>query len=157
MRKCPKCGYESGDKWFCPECGTAMEENNIVDTAVNVDETKKKKGFFTRPITRKEYWIRMIALFVGGGLLIGVVFAAMLGGASIQTGQYTSMPAYYLGYIAEFILFIIFEIQRLHDANKSAAWILLNLIPGFGFLVAIIVPGCFESKHKNNKWINNEE
>ena len=49
---------------------------------------------------------------------------------------------------------ILIEIRRFHDANRSGWLALLNLIPCIGFIIAVIVAGTMESNYKDNKWMS---
>ena len=52
--------------------------------------------------------------------------------------------------LALVIFWLLLQIKRLRDANRSLAWMLLNLLTPF---IALIVIGCFPSNHENNKWV----
>lgn len=92
MRKCSKCGYKAEDKWFCPECGAAMEEikeepTNIAKkpeitestkpesdgnqaTQIKYDPITLTKNFILRifdfqgVMSRKEYWLSQLIMFI---------------------------------------------------------------------------------------------
>lgn len=49
---------------------------------------------------------------------------------------------------------ILIEIRRFHDANRSGWLALINLIPCIGFIIAVIVAGTMESNYKDNKWMS---
>lgn len=94
------------------------------------------------PITRKQYWIRVIVSWLLASV-VGICADLVLGNGARN-----------LIYIILFIYFIIIQIARYHDANKSGLWTLLNLIPAIGFIVSFIVAGCFPSNYCDNKWTN---
>lgn len=124
-------------------------EEQVKEKTENADKCNvEKKGFFTYPITRKQYWLRVIAVFVAA-TIIGLIADAMLGGFYISYYQY--FPAHNIVYIVELVFLIIFQVLRWHDAKKSGLFALLNLIPTVGPIIALIILGCLQSNHDNNK------
>lgn len=93
------------------------------------------------PYTIKNYWINVGVSFLiatGANLLIGVVVG--------------SNNARFI-YLLLAIYWIVIEVRRFHDANKSGWLALINLIPGIGTFAALIVAGAMKSDYENNKWI----
>lgn len=169
MRKCSKCGYESEDKWTCPECGedlveieeikekTESKKSDMILKNYNSDAYQSeaptgkdiKKGFFTSPINRKQFWLRTV-LFIGGGALLGILLDMLV---VIPTGVGYIYPHILPEGIAHICL-IFFQVQRLHDANKTGLWALFNILAPIGGIIVSIVAGCLPPQHENNKWLS---
>jgi uncharacterized membrane protein YhaH (DUF805 family) len=95
----------------------------------------KKYAVFSGRATPGEYW---------GFLLSSIVFAiVVLFPISILIGD-TKDIIITLYSLALFLPYLAVAIRRLHDTNRSAWWIFINLLPIFGglaFLVFMIVDG----------------
>lgn len=92
------------------------------------------------PYTIKIYWIN-----VGTSFLIATISNLMVGiiiGSDLARFIYIGLLAYW----------IIIEIRRFHDANKTGLLVLINLIPGIGTLAALIIAGVLKSNYNDNKW-----
>lgn len=96
---------------------------------------------FSKPLPRKEYWKKVLIIF-----LVFTIIGVFLGG---------SFAGNIIAYTPEIVLWIILEIRRFHDANKSGWLALLNLIP-IPF-IALIFAGVLESNYIDNKWIITEK
>ena len=92
------------------------------------------------PYTIKNYWIN-----VGASFLIAIVASFLIG---LLVGSDNARFVYLL--LA--VYWIVIEIRRFHDANKSGWLALINLIPGIGTLAALIVAGVMKSDYNNNRW-----
>ena len=92
------------------------------------------------PYTIKNYWIN-----VGASFLIATVASFLIG---LLVGSDNARFVYLL--LA--VYWIVIEIRRFHDANKSGWLALINLIPGIGTFAALIVAGVMKSDYNNNKW-----
>lgn len=100
-------------------------------------------GFVNKvPYTKKEYWKN-----VGASFLIAIIIDLLIG---LIVG---SENARFI-YLVLGVYWILIEIRRFHDANKSGWFALLNLIPGIGTLVALIYAGALESNYDNNRFIS---
>ena len=93
-----------------------------------------------KSFTRKDFWIRAIASYAIA-MFVGFLI-------SIVAGNRVSMYIY----VPMVIYWIIIEVKRFHDANKTGWLALINLIPGLGTFAALIVAGLMESNYDNNKW-----
>lgn len=92
------------------------------------------------PYTIKNYWIS-----VGTSFLIATISNLMVGiiiGSDLARFIYIGLLAYW----------IIIEIRRFHDANKTGLLVLINLIPGIGTLAVLIIAGVLKSNYNDNKW-----
>ena len=95
------------------------------------------------PYTIKSYWIN-----VGVSFLIAVIANLVIGlilGSEIARYVYLLLAIYW----------VLIEIKRFHDANKSGWLALINLMPGVGTFAALIVAGVIKSNYENNKWYEN--
>lgn len=93
------------------------------------------------PYTIKSYWINVGVSFLIASvtnLLVGLVLGS-------EIARYV--------YLLLMIYWILIEIRRFHDANRSGWFALINLIPGIGTLAALIVAGVMRSDYENNKWL----
>jgi len=62
----------------------------------------------------------------------------------------------YTFYILYGILMIDATIRRLHDTNKSGAYILIGLIPVVGQIILLILL-CLPRVEENNQWIEKQK
>ena len=88
------------------------------------------ESFFKTPLTRKDYWIRIIVTWIGLGII-----AAIISAFTGSNGRPFMITA------AVWVYWIIIQTKRLRDAGKSYVWLLLDLL----MIVGIIVIGCFPS------------
>ena len=101
----------------------------------------------TKSYPRHTYWLHAVVSYV----IVAVLVFYLQG----QIGQYGM-----LGYLIVIFYWLYIEYKRIHDANKSAWFLLLNLIPGLGMFIALIAIGAMPSDYVNNKWYpdaNNSE
>ncbi|MFC4770585.1 DUF805 domain-containing protein [Enterococcus hermanniensis] len=87
--------------------------------------------------TRKQYWIPTIVYSILYNILFYSTGIAVTGFSYIDFSTTNSFVAA-LGvvfFIAQFTL----TTRRLHDTNRSAAWILLGLIPVIGWIALIVI------------------
>ena len=92
------------------------------------------------PYTRKSYWINVGASFLTA-TIANLVLGLILGS---ETARFV--------YLILAVYWILIEIRRFHDANKSGWLALINLIPGIGTFAALVIAGVLKSDYKNNKW-----
>lgn len=98
--------------------------------------------------TRKQYWIPTIVYSTLYNILFYSTGIAVTGFAYIDFSNTNSFVAA-LGvvlFIAQFTL----TARRLHDTNRSAAWILLGLIPIIGWIGLIFIL-CQPTKNYQNR------
>ena len=76
--------------------------------------------------SRSEYWFNVLWLW-----LIVILFTLILPLFAIAEGIIVI-------YLTSAILMLPVAIRRLHDINASGWWILIHLIPWFGFLMYIV-------------------
>ena len=140
---CTKCGAKNPeDATFCYKCGNEMYADKtepIVDnTIVTTDETVAEEvnpliDFWTNIVNfegkmnRHNFWV---AVFVMA--LINIVIVAVAYGTE-------AMILWYLYDLFFLIATLSASVRRLHDINKSGAYVLLNLIPLVGQVILLIM------------------
>ena len=105
----------------------------------------KKYADFSGRSRRMEYWMFMLINF----LIYIAMMALMLatgGGNAEEPGPIAMLVGLFIMLygLAIFIPSLAVGVRRLHDSDKSGWLILVNLIPGIGgliFLVLMVLPG----------------
>lgn len=93
---------------------------------------------FDGRISRKAFWLFFVALIVIYSIAVSMVF----GSVDLASGVAPSMPVWY--WILVLVLIwpsLAVQAKRWHDQDRSAWWILVNLIPGIGGLITLIMCG----------------
>ncbi|MGI1827572.1 DUF805 domain-containing protein [Ligilactobacillus salivarius] len=140
---CTKCGAKNPeDATFCYKCGNEMyadkTKSMAADPSVTTDEVVAKGinplvDFWTNIVnfegkmSRHNFWV---AVFVMA--LINLVIVALV----YDTEAMLLWWFYDLFFL---IATISASVRRLHDINKSGAYILLNLIPLVGQVILLIM------------------
>lgn len=100
---------------------------NVINTYF-LDVFKKHYVDFKGRATRKQYWMYVLLTVVA--LLILAAVLSFFG----KAGQII----FNLCQLAIFLPSLAILARRLHDTNKSAWWILLNLVPFIGGIVLFV-------------------
>lgn len=115
-----------------------------------------KYADFSGRSRRREYWY--FGLFNGVAFIVLYLFIGLLGGFGGFNGSApsaTAVPAYILFalyYLAVIVPSLAVTVRRLHDIDKSAWWLLINLIPfGIGGIWFLILM-CTDSTPGANQW-----
>ncbi|QEA58742.1 DUF805 domain-containing protein [Leuconostoc koreense] len=106
--------------------------------------------------TRTQYWIPVIVNYFLGGILVSIL--ENFQGHSIEdiytvgdlSANLTTRVVMIIVWIATFTL----KARRLHDTNRSAGWIFIDLIPIVGtiwFFILMILPTTPESRWTLNQ------
>ena len=174
---CTKCGAKNPeDATFCYKCGNEMygTTDNLSDNSpnkkiVNDSEKEKIENELTTPeerelspvlkavfelfivgkerrevITRNDFWLSQLVLIVPIIILLLICYGL----------QWDGMV--YTFYILYGILMIDATIRRLHDTNKSGAYILIGLIPVVGQIILLILL-CLPRVEEDNQWIEKQK
>lgn len=141
---CTKCGAKNPeDATFCYKCGNEMYTDKttspmVDDTTVTTDEILAEEvnpliDFWTNIVNfegkmnRHNFWV---AVFIMA--LINIVIVAVSYGTE-------TMILWYLYDLFFLIATLSASVRRLHDINKSGAYVLLNLIPLVGQVALLIM------------------
>lgn len=140
---CTKCGAKNpGDATFCYKCGNEMYTDKtrtmVDDTTDTTDEIVAEEvnpliDFWTNIVNfegkmnRHNFWV---AVFIMA--LINIVIVAISYGTE-------AMILWYLYDLFFLIATLSASVRRLHDINKSGAYVLLNLIPLVGQVALLIM------------------
>lgn len=140
---CTKCGAKNPeDATFCYKCGNEMYTDKtrtmVDDTTDTTDEIVAEEvnpliDFWTNIVNfegkmnRHNFWV---AVFIMA--LINIVIVAISYGTE-------AMILWYLYDLFFLIATLSASVRRLHDINKSGAYVLLNLIPLVGQVVLLIM------------------
>lgn len=106
--------------------------------------------------TRTQYWIPIIINYFISGILISIV--EKIQGHSIEdiynfTDLTTNTVAKLIA-ILVWVATLTIKARRLHDTNRSAVWIFIQIVPLIGsiwFFILMILPTTSESR-----WIDNQ-
>ncbi|MYU49984.1 DUF805 domain-containing protein [Lactobacillus salivarius] len=140
---CTKCGAKNPeDATFCYKCGNEMYTDKtrtmVDDTTDTTDEIVAEEvnpliDFWTNIVNfegkmnRHNFWV---AVFIMA--LINIVIVAISYGTE-------AMILWYLYDLFFLIATLSASVRRLHDTNKSGAYVLLNLIPLVGQVALLIM------------------
>lgn len=140
---CTKCGAKNPeDATFCYKCGNEMYTDKtrtmVDDTTDTTDEIIAEEvnpliDFWTNIVNfegkmnRHNFWV---AVFIMA--LINIVIVAISYGTE-------AMILWYLYDLFFLIATLSASVRRLHDINKSGAYVLLNLIPLVGQVALLIM------------------
>jgi len=97
--------------------------------------------------SRKHYWLALLAILV----IVGA--AAGIDAATIDLEAEVAMP--WLTIAASVIIIwptIAIQVKRWHDRNKSAWWILIQLVPVIGPLWALVETGFLPGTPTENRY-----
>ena len=140
---CTKCGAKNPeDATFCYKCGNEMyadktkpivEDATVTTDGIVTEDVNPLIDFWTNIVNfegkmnRHNFWV---AVFVMA--LINIVIVAVAYGTE-------AMILWYLYDLFFLIATISASVRRLHDVNKSGAYVLLNLIPLVGQVILLIM------------------
>lgn len=84
---------------------------------------------------RRTFWLTWLSLFITNTLLVLLLFGMGAIGGENSIGLVVLLAV--LFWVYNVLLAISMQVRRLHDINKSGAFVLLHLVP-FGSLVLLI-------------------
>jgi len=97
---------------------------------------------FKGRISRQPYWIFVWAVF-----LIALFPALLLGVGTERADQYIDIAGLVLLWPS-----LAIQVKRWHDRDKSAWWLLVNLIPIVGFFWSLIENGFLQGTLGENRY-----
>lgn len=109
--------------------------------------------------TRKQYWIPVIVNYLIGGILMGIV--EKIQGHNIEdiynlTDLSVNTTVKVIGLLV-WVATLTIQARRLHDTNRSAGWIFIQLVPVIGtvwFFVLMLLPTATTSRwHDNQSYV----
>lgn len=98
---------------------------------------------FTGRISRRTYWLYGVAMLLG----LAVLGHALLGIAGLRPETAELLVNVALVWPA-----LAISAKRWHDRGRSAAWLLINLVPVIGWLWALIDNGCVKGDIGPNRF-----
>jgi len=102
----------------------------------------KKYAVFSGRAQRKEFW--MFYLYNG---IVGIIAYPLIDGTKSAILSYI-----YLLYILVIITpALAVEFRRFHDTGRSGWWVLINLVPFVGWIIALILLA-FDSQPSDNRY-----
>ncbi|MGR8860858.1 DUF805 domain-containing protein [Leuconostoc citreum] len=123
---------------------------------------KAYKEFWTNILTwnakatRTQYWVPVIINYLVGGILMSVVekiqghsIEDIYNFADLSTNTLAKLIA-----ILVWIATLTLKARRLHDTNRSAGWIFIQIIPIVGtiwFFILMVLPTTSESRWSTNQ------
>ena len=155
---CTKCGAKNPeDATFCYKCGSEMyadktkpivEDATVTTDGIVTEDVNPLIDFWTNIINfegkmnRHNFWVVVFVM-----ALINIVIVAVTYGTE-------AMILWYLYDLFFLIATLSASVRRLHDINKSGAYVLLNLIPLVG-QVALLIMLLQENEEDKKKVVDN--
>ena len=99
-------------------------------------------------VTRSQFWLRLVAPLIGGGLVLGMV-DAVLGtwdpkhGAGLFSGLFL---------LAAMVPTVHVQIKRLHDRDKSGWWMMMAVFPVIGAIWLLVELGLLRGTQGPNQF-----
>lgn len=178
---CTKCGAKNPeDATFCYKCGNEMygTTDNLSDNPPSVDFINDNKKVSVSKNIEKEkiedrnykqndtllswltsfdgvmsigsFWLAQLSLIILG------VFVFFIDMSLVSTGVYNNTWLSWMYGIFYLFATISTDFRRLHDTNKSGAYILIGLIPVVGQIILLIML-CLPRVEENNQWIEKQK
>lgn len=166
---CIHCGAENLNvAHFCTSCGSKLDNGDANFSSTESIKSQDNSFFlfsFSGCISRQTYWAVTLGIFgVYMVLILILSLTISLFSKNPTMDSTASLSSEISSYqliiiIALLIVTLLFmwinmvtSIKRLRDANFSAWWYLLNLIPSLGTFILFIINGFFPSVEQDNKY-----
>ena len=105
---------------------------------------------FEGRVGRKAFWLTLLA-----SVVLAILAQVLVIGAVIASGQQpsalVSIPLLLVA-LALFWISLAVQAKRWHDQDKSAWWILVNLVPAVGGLVTLVMCGFLQGTPGPNRF-----
>lgn len=166
IKYCSNCGNQMAySDIFCSSCGSNQGDNQIIVDKNKTSSTDALKGYFKHLYTiagcssRKEYWLGflwMMIFAVSFHLLWSLSYGSLYDSASGV--RLLKCYGFVFAFCKYFVsISLIFSMcRRLHDANISGWFLLLLLVPIFGWIV-IFVLLCQRSQEEGQRKYGNKK
>jgi len=122
-------------------------DEKIVNESTGSGVSFGKLFSFRGRITREAFW--------GSFLLINIicVFLIEVMNLTLEKGPLGIVPKIYIGCVGIVYVWLLLALQskRLHDIEKSSNYLFLNLIPGIGTIIVLLIAGLASNISKTNK------
>lgn len=122
----------------------------------NYKEFWTKMMVWNAKATRSQYWIPVAINYLLGGLLISIVEKVQ--GHTIEAiynlTDLSTNTAAKVTMLIVWIATLTLKARRLHDTDRSAAWILIQLVPVIGniwFFILMVLPTAPQSRWTTNQ------
>lgn len=105
---------------------------------------------FQGRVGRKAFWLTLLI-----GVVAGILAQVLVIGAVMASGQEPSplvMVPLFLVALALVWVSLAIQAKRWHDQDKSAWWILVNLVPAVGGLVTLVMCGFLQGTPGSNRF-----
>ena len=89
---------------------------------------------FSGRARRKEYWLFVLAFIVASVVALGIDISSGTFDEIEVFGVFSTIVT--LGLL---IPYVAVSVRRLHDTNRSGWWIMVNIIPGIGYMWFIVL------------------
>jgi uncharacterized membrane protein YhaH (DUF805 family) len=101
----------------------------------------QKWNTFAGRSSRSEYWWWALFTFltVLGVAVVGGVAAAATGGSGSSGGQAAFTLLALIWFLVIVLPTLSVSARRLHDTNRSAWWLLVNLVPYVGSIILLVI------------------
>lgn len=181
---CTKCGAKNPeDATFCYKCGNEMyktseklsdnsdkspsvdfiNDNRKASVSKNIEKEKVEDRKYKQNDTLLSwltsfdgvmsigsFWFAQLSLIILG------VFVFFIDVSLVSTGVYNNTWLSWIYGIFYLFATISTDFRRLHDTNKSGAYILIGLIPVVGQIILLILL-CLPRVEENNQWIEKQK
>jgi uncharacterized membrane protein YhaH (DUF805 family) len=114
-----------------PSAGTVQPEST--DWGSTMDWGYLFTSFEGR-INRGKFWAGYVVLWIGTGIVVGILSAVLGDSASFWV-------LYTIAVVLIVLASLALQVKRWHDRGKSGWWVLINLVPIIGFFWSLIEVG----------------
>jgi uncharacterized membrane protein YhaH (DUF805 family) len=114
---------------------------------------------FQGRIGRMPFWLASLGVIVAFTVVYALIFGAMIASAGMSEGgsgggamgSVMSIVGLVVSLVCLWIGLAV-QAKRWHDQDKSAWWILINLVPAVGGLIALVMCGFLEGTKGPNRF-----
>ena len=167
MSYCTNCGYKLESGWrACPNCGTAIDPSDYAACGESVDNAPEIPSFgraivicfrkyvdFSGRASRSEFWFWFLFCWlvqVAQNAVMAPFFIHRIGATPHFSAPHglVSNPLAFLS-LALLLPSLAVAVRRLHDTNRSGAWVVTYLVISVG-LAILTIPLLFIAAFMDN-------